>query len=229
MTSQHAGGESVRLGTVGVVELTGFWGLSATGKQALGCLQELVCPHRRTLAACRSCNFSPGWRRGGLVHQHGCLPGQGEQLAAAGKVVRRLGAPNGRGLPTALLRKMRGCSAGWYRPWSSCRGAFAQEFPPCEYSTCSVTSQGQEARSAQGKRAAFGGTSMVVRMLWTAGVPQHLRDELASLAAEIDAVKKVILYFGKQGRALSGQLVGFCGSAHTPHPLPGDAGHASPP
>lgn len=53
---------------------------------------------------------------------------------------------------------------------------------------------------------------------------QHLRDELASLAAEINTMKKVILHFEKEGRALSGQLVGFPGSAHTPHPLPGDAG-----
>ena len=54
---------------------------------------------------------------------------------------------------------------------------------------------------------------------------QHLRDELASLAAEINTMKKVILQFGKEGRALPGpQLVGFSGSAHTPHPLPGNAG-----
>lgn len=55
-------------------------------------------------------------------------------------------------------------------------------------------------------------------------IMQHLRDELASLAAEINTMKKVILHFEKEGRALSGQLVGFSGSAHTPHPLPGDAG-----
>lgn len=74
------------------------------------------CLDRQTLAACRRGNFLPRWCRGGLVHEHRWLTGQGEQLAAAGEVVRRLGAPKGKGLPTSLLHKMRVSSALSFTP-----------------------------------------------------------------------------------------------------------------